>query len=190
MVGGLDLTASYDNLDVTENDVVVDIGCGAGDALRYLKRFRALYGFDIDGAAIGYARKRARGRSDVVFAARAITVADLEAIKPTRVMMSGLLHHLADNEAIELLKMCANAPSVKRIATMDPVFLPGEHVSNFCALLDRGKYVRDTDGFRALATSAGLSIRKSSVMPCHPTRGIALLLLMALEPPGVAGSAG
>jgi len=184
MVGGVDMMPSYVNLDVQPDDVVVDVGCGPGEALKYLTRFRTFHGFDTDATAISFARKLAANRSDVTFEARAVTAADLAEIKPTRVMMNGLLHHLDDAQAIELLSMCARVPSVRRIATLDVVFLPGKYLSNLLARFDRGKHVRDVEGFRALASEANLSVTHDQIVRSHPTRGWALYFMMALEHPG------
>jgi SAM-dependent methyltransferase len=183
VVGGVDMMPSYLNLDVQADDVVLDVGCGPGEALKYLKRFRALHGFDTDANAISFARKVAGNRTDVTFEARAVTARDVEAIQPTRVMMNGLLHHLDDAQAIDLLRMCARLPSVRRIATLDVVFLPGKHLSNLLARFDRGKHVRDVDGFRALAAQADLVVTREEIVRSHPTRGRALYLMMALERP-------
>jgi hypothetical protein len=94
-----------------------------------------------------------------------------------------LLHHLDDQQALQLLADCAAVPSVRRIATQDVVYLPGELVSNVLAALDRGKHVRNPAGFRALAEKAGLKVVKDEIVKSHPTRGRALYYLMALEPP-------
>src|ERR1044071_7366256 len=83
VVGGVDMTPSYENLAAGEEDVVLDIGCGPGVSLTYLKAFRSLHGFDTDPVAIAFARKMAAGRENVTFEARAVTSADLEAIRPT-----------------------------------------------------------------------------------------------------------
>ena len=183
VVGGVDMLPSYLNLDVQADDVVLDVGCGPGEALKYLKRFRALHGFDTDANAISFARKVAGNRTDVTFEARAVTAGDVEAIQPTRVMMNGLLHHLDDAQAIELRRRGAGLPTVRRIATLDVVFLPGKHLSNLLARFDRGKHVRDVDGFRALAAKAGLVVTREEIVRSHPTRGRALYLMMALERP-------
>jgi SAM-dependent methyltransferase len=182
VVGGVDMTRSYRNLEVTANDVILDVGCGPGEALKYLWEFRALHGFDTDPAAVAVAQKLAAGRADVHFQARRLSESDLDAIKPTRVMMNGLLHHLDDREAVDLLRMCARCPSVRRIATQDVVFLPGQWLSNFYAHLDRGKHVRDVAGFRDLVSQANLVIARKEIVRSHPTRGRALYLLMALDP--------
>jgi SAM-dependent methyltransferase len=184
VVGGVDQTPSYRNLAVGKDDVVLDIGCGPGEALHYLSEFRALRGFDTDPIAIAYARKLAAGRDNVTFEAREVTADDVRAIQPTRVLMNGLLHHLSDEQAIGLLTMCAQTPSVRRIATQDVVYLPGKHLSNLFARFDRGKHVRDVAGFRALVARSGLRVVEDQIVLCHPTRGRQFYLLMAIERAG------
>jgi SAM-dependent methyltransferase len=181
VAGGIDMTPSFSNLEVQPDDVIVDIGCGAGEALKHLTQFRALHGFDTDPRAIAFARKLAVGRANVTFEARAVTAVDLDTIKPTRVMINGLLHHLDDEQAIGLLRMCADVPVVRRIATQDPVILPGQRLSNFLARLDRGKHVRTEAGYRALFAKAGLSIVREQIVRSHPTKGRALYFITALE---------
>jgi SAM-dependent methyltransferase len=100
IVGGVDMSPSYRNLDVGPDDVVVDVGCGPGEALKYLSSFRALHGFDTDPRAIAFARKLAADRPGVTFEARELVADDLATLQPTRVMMNGLLHHLDDGQAV------------------------------------------------------------------------------------------
>jgi hypothetical protein len=104
-----------------------------------------------------------------------------EEIRPTRVMMNGLLHHLDDADAIELLKMCAATDAVQRVVTNDTVYLPGEPLNNIMARLDRGRFVRNIEGYRNLTSRAGLTIAREEVVRSHPTRGIARYWVMVLE---------
>lgn len=183
IVGGVDNSPGYELLDVHADDVVVDVGCGTGDALNHLTSFREYVGFDVDARAIEVARRRAaRLGRNARFEARELVAADLEALKPSRVMLAGLLHHLPDDAAVGLLSMLARAPSVRRIATVDIVFLDGEHLSNALAMLDRGRECRRVEGYTALARRAGLRVVEERIVRCHPTRGRAKYLDLALEP--------
>ena len=42
------MTAFYESLEAEASDVIVDVGCGTGDALRYLPSFKSYHGFDVD----------------------------------------------------------------------------------------------------------------------------------------------
>ena len=77
--------------------------------------------------------------------------------------------------------MCGSTPSVERIVTNDTVYLNGEPLNNILARLDRGRFVRRTEGFRELVARAGLTIAQEELVRSHPTRGIAQYLVMVLE---------
>ncbi|HEY8947062.1 MAG TPA: class I SAM-dependent methyltransferase, partial [Polyangiaceae bacterium] len=144
VIGGLDLSAVYQRLELHPDDVVLDLGCGTGDALKYLPHFARYEGFDTDPIAIRAANERYGSRASVTFTSRACTADDFARILPTAVVMAGLLHHLDERDAVELLSLAANTPSVRRVVTQDIVYLPGaEHLmSNLLATLDRGQYCR------------------------------------------------
>src|SRR5262245_52641890 len=142
--GGIDWKPLYDALDARPDSVVLDVGCGMGIAHKYLRNFREYHGFDTDPVAINSARKHAAG-PNIKFECRDLTEDDVRNIRPTHVLFSGLLHHLSDEEALKLLRMCGSSPSVDRIATADTVYIPGQHISNFLAFLDRGRFVRNTE---------------------------------------------
>jgi SAM-dependent methyltransferase len=183
VVGGIDMTGFYESLEADATDVIVDVGCGTGDALRYLPRFKAYYGFDVDARAIEFARARAPGRPEVTFEARPVTAEDLASLRPSLVILAGLLHHLDDEQAVGLLELLAGAPSIRRIATQDVVYLPGERVSNILARLDRGRHVREEDGYRALVERAGLRIESLRIARSQAESGRAGYLFMTLAGP-------
>jgi hypothetical protein len=113
-----------------------------------------------------------------------VTAADIASIRPTRVILCGLLHHLNDDECLDLLRMCARAPSVKRIVTSDVVYLPRQKVSNLLAYFDRGKFVRRQEEYFELIREAGLEIIRAEIVRSHPKTGKALYLMTALARSG------
>jgi hypothetical protein len=78
--------------------------------------------------------------------------------------------------------MLAQTPSVRRIATIDIVYLKGEYISNVLAFMDRGRDCRRTEEYLDLAERAGLRVAGQHLVRCHPTRGRAIYLDLALEP--------
>ena len=180
VIGGLDMSPVYDSLEAGANDVIVDVGCGTGDALQYLPSFRTYHGFDVDAGAIEFARERAAGRPGVTYEPRALTAEDLASLRPSLVILAGLLHHLDDSQAVELLTMLARTPSIRRIVSQDVVYLPRERVSNLLARLDRGRFVRDEPGYRELVAQAGLQLEDSRIVRSHPRSGRALYVVMKL----------
>jgi SAM-dependent methyltransferase len=182
VVGGIDMSPLYESLEARTDDVIVDVGCGTGDALRYLPSFAAYHGFDTDPIAIDFARKRTGQRPGVTYEARALAQSDLDSIQPSLVILAGLLHHMDDGQAAELLGMLAGTSSIRRIVTQDPVYLPKEKVSNFLAWLDRGTFVRHEEGYRRLPVEAGLKLEGGRVLRSHPESGRARYFLMTLAP--------
>jgi SAM-dependent methyltransferase len=182
MVGGIDMSSFYRGAGVGEGDVVLDVGCGTGDALRYLGGFSRYVGLDTDARAIRFARESHPEVARVRFECAHCTARELEEVQPTHVIMSGLLHHLADAEAVDLLKLARRSPRLVRVATVDPVYLPGHPVNNLIASLDRGRHCRRDAGYAALARAAALRVVHTTVMRSHPTRGIVKYFCMTLEP--------
>lgn len=180
-VGGIDWTCLYDELSADAHSVVVDVGCGTGIAHQYLKGFREYHGFDTDRVAIDFARRNAVG-PNITYECRLLEKDDVSRIRPSKVLLSGLLHHLSDSDAVSLLRMFGEAPSVECIATADTVYVPGRHLNNVVAFMDRGRFVRNAEGFLALAREAGLEIFRHQTVRSHPISGRVLYLIMTLKP--------
>ncbi|MEO8902268.1 MAG: class I SAM-dependent methyltransferase [Polyangiaceae bacterium] len=181
VVGGIDMSPFYDRVQATPEDVVLDVGCGTGDALKYLKGFARYEGIDTDEVAIGFARATFGTRPSVTFRCQMCRSEDVVAIQPSAVLLCGLLHHLSDDQALDLLAAIRASTRLRRIVTSDIVFLDGEPVSNLLARLDRGKFCRRREGFEGLVRSAGLRVVESAIVRSHPTRGLAKYLMMTLE---------
>ena len=56
VVGGIDMRGLYEMLGPEGSKVVLDVGCGTGDALNYLDGFEEYFGVDNDSVAIDAAR--------------------------------------------------------------------------------------------------------------------------------------
>jgi SAM-dependent methyltransferase len=181
VVGGIDWSPLYQRLGAVAGDVILDVGCGTGIALDYVHEFSKYVGYDTDPVAIDFARKR-HGGPDVTYVCAEVTADQIVRIQPTRIVLAGLLHHITDDECVSLLAMCRAAPSVKRIVTSDPVYLPRARVSNLLAHLDRGRFVRTPGQYRELIARAGLRRASDDVVRSHPGTGIAFYFMTVLEP--------
>ena len=180
-VGGIDWTCLYQELAADDDSIVLDVGCGTGVAHQYLRGFRRYFGFDTDETAINAARQHT-AKANVEYHCRLLTRGDLQRIQPTKILLSGLLHHLSDSEAVTLLRMCCETPSVERIATADVVYIPGQYFSNLLAFCDRGRFARYTESFLSLARQANLHIVRHQIVRSHPEKGRVLYLIMTLSP--------
>lgn len=179
-VGGIDMSPAYAELDCDESSVVLDVGCGTGNALAYLKRFSSYLGVDTDPVAIRHARARRGHRANVAFECRRCVPADLIERSVTHVSMIGLLHHLSDAEAHELLCSLKACSTLQRVVTLDIVYLPRHPYNNLLARFDRGRYCRTPAGYEALAEAAGLRVVRSRSVRCHPRRGLVRYFVMSL----------
>lgn len=184
IVGGVDAGPAVGKLDAGPADVVLDVGCGTGVALRHLTAYARYVGIDPDPVAVGHARARFGGRPRVSFEVGVLERETLQAVNPTRAVLLGVLHHLDDRDAHDLLMLLRGSAALRRVVTLDIVFLEGQRLSNILALLDRGRYCRRRQGYERLARSAGWSVAESAIVRSHPTRGRALYLMLALEPQG------
>ena len=183
-VGGIDLSHAYKRLECGEDSVVLDVGCGTGDALRMLPRFRSYLGVDIDSRAIAYARRRWRGRENAKFECREVGAEDLREIRPTHATLIGLLHHMSDEDARGLLRMLAGSPGLTRAATLDPVIVPGRRFNNLVARMDRGRFVRHREDYAQLAVDSGFRVEEHYIARSHPKRGLVWHNTMVLAPAG------
>jgi SAM-dependent methyltransferase len=181
VVGGIDMAPAYRELAADAHSVVLDIGCGMGDALNHLDAYTAYLGLDTDARAIDTARARHGGRPNTRFEARAVSSADLFEYRPTHVVMVGLLHHLPDDEALGLLERLRGTESIESMVTLDIVFLAGRRYNNLLARLDRGRHCRTMSGYLELVRRAGLALESQRAVPSHPTRGRVEYFVMKLS---------
>ncbi|AKU96328.1 hypothetical protein AKJ09_02992 [Labilithrix luteola] len=185
VVGGIDMRSLYERLGEGESGagrVVLDVGCGTGDALRYLSSFESYLGIDTDPVAIEAAKARYGNRPGVRFECRMLQEEDVRELEPTGVVLSGVLHHLTNAEADGVLRLVASSPRLVRVVTNDIVFLPGQLFNNVLAMMDRGRYCRDPDAYAGLARRAGFDVGSGDVLGSSPTNDRVRYYFMSLVP--------
>lgn len=130
---------------------VLDIGCGPADILAYLPAV-AYSGFDISKDYIDQARKRFGTLGQ--FHCRQLALDDLEDRPSFDVVFAlGLIHHLEDDEAINVMQLALRALKPGgRLLTIDPCLDPSQNpIARILILGDRGQNVRDKAGYETLA---------------------------------------
>ncbi len=182
VVGGIDMRPLYDLLTADARRVVLDVGCGTGDALKYLTHFDGYLGIDTDPVAIDAARSRYATVPNVRFECRQLEESDVRDFAPTGVVLGGVLHHLTNEEAEEVLRLVAGSKRLVRIVTADIVFVPGRFFNNLLAMLDRGRHCRHPDGYAAIARHAGLDVLHGATVPSARGSERVQYHLMALAP--------
>lgn len=125
---------------------VVDVGCGTGDALRFLSPDVRYVGFDISEPYIKLATERygRRGEFIVGTATSLLAAPDERLANADLVICNGLLHHLDDREATDVFKLAAHilAPT-GRLVCFEPTFLVHQTpIGRWLMGQDRGKNVR------------------------------------------------
>ena len=157
VLGGFDFSPIYKALEIRQDDVVMDIGCGTGESIEHLSDFAEYHGFDIDERAINFFQRRKK--SKMYLYNRTFEKEDMTRIKPDKVIMIGLLHHINEEEGKRLFDFLSRG-GVERIVTLDTVYIPGWWTNNLLAFLDRGGYVRTTSEYRDLVRGMGFEIER------------------------------
>jgi len=163
LLGGGPAGDVFSWLGDTREDVLIDIGCGTGMVMDRLGSFAEYHGFDVDVRALRRFRRRALPGNVHLHNAE-VTAADLDRIQPTKAILIGLLHHLPDTKAGELLSMLAHCPTLRRAITLDPVLVEGKPLNNLLCRLDRGRHVRTRPQYETLIKAAGVEAVKAEVM--------------------------
>lgn len=183
VVGGLDTSRLFIGARVTPDDVVFDVGCGTGIALEHLGPLGRYIGFDTDPVAVVRARERAGSRSEpILLHDRAMTADDVRKERPTLALLVGVLHHLDDVTAIAVLEALRASPTMRRVYTLDPAFLPGALRNNMMSLLDRGRHVRRPGGYATLAARAGYRVAEHGLLGARDSNSIVRYVTQQLVP--------
>jgi len=138
---------------------ILDIGCGTAEILGFLPQDVCYWGFDISSRYIESARKRfgARGHFHC-----GLFDSEKAALLPKFdiVMAFGVLHHLDDDEAVNIFALASSVITDSgRVISMDPCFVVGQNpIARFLISKDRGQNVRDQSGYCNLPSNIFLKI--------------------------------
>jgi SAM-dependent methyltransferase len=143
-----------DELDLRDGDTVVDVGCGPAYYFQRLPKV-TYFGFDTSARYIAYADRTWGDRA--TFRCEVFGERHLAEIPPAdAVLLLGLLHHLSDEDARQLLTVAAKALAPGgRVIAVDTCYEPNQgRISRWMSDNDRGEHVRTPEAFVALAREA------------------------------------
>jgi len=142
-------------------DKILDIGCGPGDILKYLPHVEYL-GFDINRRYIEKATKKFGNRGRFICKKLSRELRE-EFSDFDIVLATGILHHLDDDEAIQLFKLALSALNPGgRLITLDGCYMKEQScLATFILSKDRGRYVRTKDEYVTLASKVFRDIKVS-----------------------------
>ena len=131
---------------------IVDIGCGPADIVSELPRGVEYVGIDMSPEYIEAARARFGDRASFhcqpISADPGVRLGGFDIA-----MANGVLHHLDDAQALELLKLARAALAEGgRLVTLDGCYIPDQPaIARLLLKMDRGKHVRAPDAYVQLA---------------------------------------
>lgn len=134
-----------------ENCNILDIGCGTGDFLNYFEDVHYT-GFDGNNSYIEFAKKRFKNKGNFIHGYLSENL-----IKEPNtfdiVIAIGILHHLSDDEVIDLFKTAKNCLRPDgRLITVDGCYTGNQSkITKYILRNDRGKFVRDLESYVNLA---------------------------------------
>lgn len=149
---------------------LLDIGCGPADMLAYMPSDVDYWGVDISQAYIDRAVRRFGKRGH--FLCKLLTADDLVMLPKFDVVTAvGVLHHLEDSEARQVLALAQQALKPGgRLVTIDPCLVKGQNpIARFLIRRDRGQNVRSRLGYTDLVpvgfAEARVEIRHKAWIP-------------------------
>ena len=177
LIGGHPFRQTLGLLDAQTSDVILDVGCGPGHMAEKI-RFKNYIGFDNDPRSIEVALRRKI--PNAVFTRQGISDYDFGQVKPEKAILSGVLHHLSDADALYVLKVLARSVT-QWIVTDDPIYSRHHVLNNFLCRLDRGEHIRPESEMLKLFKEAGLQVDKKLLF--YSNTGVSKHIAFRLIPP-------
>lgn len=148
---GVRKVAIEEYLGVKPGSRVFDVGCGPGKILTYLPEGVEYYGFDVEAKYIDHAQKRYGTRGKFYCRPFDDEVVD-EFGHADVVMFNGVIHHLPDDLAEQMLATASKAAASSGVVfTLDGCYREKQNpIARKLLDMDRGEFVRTQEKYEAL----------------------------------------
>jgi SAM-dependent methyltransferase len=142
-----------EHVGARDGERLLDIGCGTADVLDHLPSGVDYVGFDLNPRYIEVARQR-RGHRGRFYCERVDAEHRFDDHTFDVVLALGVLHHLDDDEAVELFRLAARCLRPGgRLVTIDGCYRDGQPaIARYLLSRDRGRNVRTEPGYTELAS--------------------------------------
>ncbi len=146
-------------LQTRPGDRVLDVGCGPATLLPLLGGVDYL-GMDLNPAHIEKAKANYRDKGRFI-CGNAVTEIEKAPGPFDLILCIGLLHHLDDDEAAELINALSKRLSAEgRLVTCDPVYLEKQNfIARTLKDLDSGQNIRTPNGYAERFSTSGLPLK-------------------------------
>ena len=143
--------------ELSGGEKIVDIGCGSGATLDILPPDVNYVGFDSSKNYIAAAQQRFDKRATFIVstARQLLERPDPRLNDADLILCNGILHHLDDEEVVDVLKLAKQILTVKgRLVCFEPTYLAHQgFLSEWLMSKDRGRNVRLESNWKQLASS-------------------------------------
>jgi SAM-dependent methyltransferase len=146
-------TLAKEHIRARPSDRILDVGCGPGSMVPYLPRSEYV-GFDANSDYIQQAQRRF---PEAHFTCDRVNEYNLPQSEYFDIVIAlGILHHLDDQEAVQLFRMARRTLKPQgRLITLDGVWVAGQsRFARFLLSRDRGRFVRRAEQYVALASTS------------------------------------
>ncbi|WP_421657490.1 class I SAM-dependent methyltransferase [Leptothermofonsia sp. ETS-13] len=151
----------HDYIRPKSGDRILDIGCGPAYILHYMPAVDYV-GFDENPRYIAFAQSKLGDRG--TFYCNRVNAASLQTLGQEEsfdlVLAIAILHHLDDDEAIQLFQLARKALKPGgRFVSIDSCYVKQQSpIARFIISMDRGRYVRQEQEYVKLASNVFSSI--------------------------------
>jgi SAM-dependent methyltransferase len=143
---------------------LLDIGCGIGQYSRITEG--EYLGVDLNARYVEHARNRRRGENRE-FRCADVTTLHTEGLAFDVVLMVDVLHHLSDDQCVELLG-AAGRLARRHVVSFEPITEQTHPVGRWIVDNDRGDHVRPLRGLHALFEASRLPMERSVALRLGP----------------------